>query len=506
MKNKPRVFLIKAVLYFIAILLLTGTGYIQAKDQGNNNEIKPQAEKSPATQLVIRYDFNKGIFDPAPRKSGFYRVRHGRNVKFQVVNVNLLKYKVSIDAELKEYNSKPPEAFGTISGKKEDDKKKDEKKETSTTPEGTSTSSNGITRTDLESKMASLPDVKKELVQIKELPEKLQKILFDAETYDHLIYLKKELLEKHALLSPTDNDEVIVSKCEQVEKGARKLREDIYKQLKDKQIAVTPEKIDAIRKLEESAKKNKIEELVNLLKGEKILFTLKDIESLLAMEKQLDEFKEKKYVQEIKKILGNFSKDNFSVSLTVPTLDADAVHFTVTFEPLDKKFPPARHPIKGPVVVKISGGLKIDFSTGVIANLDPFLKTYSLKDVETGESNGNEESKVQITKEDARFKATTSIAVFMHAYRRPSRSFALAGTFGISNNEDDLSYYLGGSLIFGRNRRVIITLGLNYYNGMNLKDEYKVGSEFIKTEDIKIDNYLETGRRVRAFLSISYNL
>ncbi len=226
------------------------------------------------------------------------------------------------------------------------------------------------------------------------------------------------------------------------------------------------------------------------------------IDNLFLLKNLLNECEENKYTIGIKDLLDNVKPENFSVSLTVPTVDVDEVEFTVKIEPTDKKNGQVLHPIKNPVTVLVKGGWLIDFSTGVFFNVNAHDQEYWLEDV------AGDETKVILKTKEYNYSVSPIIGAMMHIYPRQTRKIKWSGfAFGLgTGSADKLSYYLGSGVMFGSKNRFLINAGFTAVKMESLLPKFmdKVNKEIDRpAEDV---NILKARYKVRLFLSLTYNL
>jgi len=166
-----------------------------------------------------------------------------------------------------------------------------------------------------------------------------------------------------------------------------------------------------------------------------------------------------------------------------------------------------------PIRIYQSGGLKIDFSTGVAFGLAGAKdRSYSLQQPDT--------SSLVIRQNNNYNKFSPSVAAFVHVYDRDYyRSVLPALTFGISTNPAGLeqtSFYAGGSLMFRNSmlKRIIISGGLAAANVNYLKNTYQTDytytaknfKNYTNLKALKDEDLVERKFRTGWFVSVSYNL
>ncbi|SOD89593.1 hypothetical protein [Spirosoma fluviale] len=145
--------------------------------------------------------------------------------------------------------------------------------------------------------------------------------------------------------------------------------------------------------------------------------------------------------------------------------------------------------------LRVSGGLKIDYSVGPVFKFISDDKFYL---------NGDTLKQ----RDKVKFAETVApgIASMMHVYKRTCGYAAIGGMFGINADfkeltDVNLGFLFGGSAILGRSQKVIVSTGVSYSNVNRLKTkEYSVGSVY---KDAKIESVTERVLRPSFFVSFS---
>lgn len=146
------------------------------------------------------------------------------------------------------------------------------------------------------------------------------------------------------------------------------------------------------------------------------------------------------------------------------------------------------------VRVYVSGKTKVDFSTGVnFSNLTD--ESYTTTQLPNG--------KFALVR-GARDQIRTSPAAFMHVYQTTPSGVSPALTFGIApgTSGSDLQYFLGGSLLVGKDQRFIITGGLTGAKVMRLSG-FKANETF---DTAPSGNLTSSVFRTGYFLGLSFNV
>ncbi|NQX93079.1 MAG: hypothetical protein HRT74_13320 [Flavobacteriales bacterium] len=150
--------------------------------------------------------------------------------------------------------------------------------------------------------------------------------------------------------------------------------------------------------------------------------------------------------------------------------------------------------------VPVRGGIKIDFSAGLVTEMPLFNASYSAQMSEDSTS-------FTLSKDTRSEWFDFNLGAFVHVYRRNTGNTRWAGTFGIGLNNtslDDLDFYLGGSYIWGRQDRFIATGGISLTKTQVLNSDLDTGTAI----DISKLSESYTTEQIRPgfFLGFSYNL
>jgi hypothetical protein len=228
---------------------------------------------------------------------------------------------------------------------------------------------------------------------------------------------------------------------------------------------------------------------------------------LSQLENLFKEIKDNNYIDQVKELLSNIKEENFSVSLTIPSVEGDFVKITATIEPVDKKKNQVYHQLQNPITVYVKGGWKIDFSTGVFFNINFIKRTYWVEEIE-GEANGE----VILRENKGKPEFTPIIGALMHVYPRRTRitrDVNWAGfAFGLGTGEaNNLSYYLGTGIMFGSQNRFLINAGVTMIKVDSLLPKYRGKiNQAIKRPADNDGCLVESIYKLRFFLSLTYNI
>ncbi|MCP5109161.1 MAG: hypothetical protein GY950_37620, partial [bacterium] len=230
-------------------------------------------------------------------------------------------------------------------------------------------------------------------------------------------------------------------------------------------------------------------------------------EAIADFRQLVKEFQDNKFVEKLKELLEKFVKESFYIAVTVPTVDADEIKFTVEITPVDKKAK-VHHRLEEPVIVKVKRGWKIDFSSGALFLFNAHDRAYRFDD-----SPGNKDI-VTLREDQHKNSITPVVGSLMHVYPRRQR-FIFRGvywsgfSFGLGTGKaESLSYFLGSGVMMGSKRRFVITAGVAAVKHARLLPEYrdKVGQEMTRNDNLTADKLVRSNYKLRAFVSFTYNL
>lgn len=141
---------------------------------------------------------------------------------------------------------------------------------------------------------------------------------------------------------------------------------------------------------------------------------------------------------------------------------------------LDARFPAKRTCSDKPIVrLLTTGGVKVDFSAGFVFAFNND-RVYYL----------DSENKITRDKKGEAW-ATVGPGAFIHIHGRQKHPIDFAGTFGVAASKTNAFNYLaGGSILFGKSQRGILTIGLGVQTISMLSGEYREGNPL--PEDIVV--------------------
>ncbi|HLP46115.1 MAG TPA: hypothetical protein VK469_09220 [Candidatus Kapabacteria bacterium] len=241
-------------------------------------------------------------------------------------------------------------------------------------------------------------------------------------------------------------------------------------------------------------------------------FSLGDIQIIELCKERMDKTIEMDIIGKIQTLISVIRKpENFVQSITIPTVDSDEVHFTARIEALPNSVSTTDSVSKiiDPIVVKVSSGWAINFSTGVVFHYKAHDRSYRLERSSTQGSDLNSTT-YTIEENENKNSITPSVAGLMHIYPRSVRSVKWGGlVFGIGTKDTEkFHYYLGTSLMLGSPRRFVVNFGIVITKIDFLKTEYtKGGSITLPTAtDITKLTLVEKQFKAKLFFGFTYNL
>lgn len=192
---------------------------------------------------------------------------------------------------------------------------------------------------------------------------------------------------------------------------------------------------------------------------------------------------------------------NFTITSTPIQMEGDAVEFKIKQTPKDPKV--ASEITWAPLTVPVKGGWKTDFSVGPAfsfgkESLDEKYYLENLSDT-TAALRGNDNNN----------SIRPGLAAMMHFYPRTGRYDAYGFMFGVgagfqSIDDVNLSFFGGGSILLGKERKVILSGGISYLRLDRLKTPQYEKDAVYPVKPIDLDDVTEKVFRPSFFLSISY--
>ena len=199
--------------------------------------------------------------------------------------------------------------------------------------------------------------------------------------------------------------------------------------------------------------------------------------------------------------------NNFSYTFIIDDIKEKTDFIKYVFDATPKnnfQSPIIPKPIRYCLTMPIKGGVQMNVSSGFFFNFglgnDEFL--YKPKT----------DTSFQISKSSKEFRNTflPSIGLMMHIYERTYKSFKPALSIGFSTtNATDVKYYFGGSGVFGKNQRWVLSAGICGGEKEVLKPNFGEGTEMIVSKKYKESHLeIETSKKFKTgwFISFTFNL
>lgn len=419
-----------------------------------------------AKDLKIVYNFQNGNLSTENSVGGkYFEVRRGANIIFKIININRFAYKVIINGEAvtsRDNIAAPPQPNKWISSRENDP---NAGKETET---GTSAADGSVT-SPIEQMKVEISQLKR----IKELQQTLIEIQNRESTFLEFDTKRTDLCLKFMNSEPSKKEIVpnrIIEKCANI--------------------------IDKARLKLNNIKTNYIDNGVNQTGGE-------FVEIYSQLRNLLDECDRDQCVTTIQNILSNVRPENFTVTLTLPSVEAEMIEFTVKIEPIDPQNMASINQIKGAIVVKVKGGWVIDYSTGVFVNVNT-------NDLEYWFDEGVLNKSKFILRSKKKTTTNPVVGQLMHVYPQSSAGIKWCViSLGLGTGDaSKLNYYLGTGLILGAKSRFIISAGVTAQKMDKLLPKF---SRFV-TEGTEIDRpnsdvpITQSVFKLGYFLSLTYNI
>jgi hypothetical protein len=243
-------------------------------------------------------------------------------------------------------------------------------------------------------------------------------------------------------------------------------------------------------------------------KVEELNKAIKDIkENTAKLLKEIEKFDASDCATDIVNTYNTFTdlEFNFSILKTIPK-KADEMIFSVDIKrKSDKTCRAGETSFDIPVIV--CGGVKIDFSTGIVFNIGKtyfFDQKYRFDSVYRSDNKLADSVQIKLNKNNN--VVIPSLGAFMHIYSRNSTDLNIGGMLGVSVGTDErLYYHVGGSIFIGKEERVVINFGASGSKSKRLDGQYKV-DQILKRDLSPAAISTEDPFRVGFFVGLSYNL
>lgn len=212
-----------------------------------------------------------------------------------------------------------------------------------------------------------------------------------------------------------------------------------------------------------------------------------------------------KFIDYVERIYLSINKFNYTIGYNTFIIsdDADRIQFTIEATPVNNL--PVAVPVKPlrcDFAIPITGGVKIDLSTGLFANFGLFDKSYRYEEVSAG--------KFRVVENDTKNIFVPTLGVLLHLYKRNGlQSHRPNFCLGIGTSDAQrFRYYTGFSWIVGRQQRFVFSGGI-VGGQVNYADPSVLGKELTLSQDnltkpIPLRN--PAPFRVGAFIGFTFNL
>ncbi len=510
MKTKKILNAIKGVTFIVSILIAC-THFTMAQTTVTDINIVP---------ITVKYDAITGkLIIPKPAdQSWFFPAKRSIYTNFKITNINPFYNSIAVKAEQKSFVIDVPAKFLSLleGEKKVDDKSLADKSgvfqtQTFGLKANTVTLSNNSFKNNLSTYLSNWVKFQK-LIAVNDFLEPLIKKQLTVDTVKFKNGIKKSIVI-YAALNDSDTADVEKALSEQSSNTYKSLITD-YGELKTEYENQSGKKPNSSLKSATNKKDGSI--TISIVKDSITDNPYKEVFAYITTvyRKLLDEKTKNEYQGKIDKGIQLYQavqNERFEI-VTKPQLvddEADYTDFTLNLGNTIDKTTQTISPIR----IYQSGGLKIDFSTGIAFGLAGAKdRSYSLQQPDT--------SALIIRQNNNYNKFFPSVAAFIHVYGRDYyRSVLPALTFGISTNPAGLeqtSFYAGGSLMFRNSmlKRIIISGGLAAANVNYLKNTYQTDytytaknfKNYTNLKALKDEDLVERKFRTGWFVSVSYNL
>ncbi|MEM8527361.1 MAG: hypothetical protein AAGG68_22160 [Bacteroidota bacterium] len=175
--------------------------------------------------------------------------------------------------------------------------------------------------------------------------------------------------------------------------------------------------------------------------------------------------------------------------------NSDLLEFQISMSPKDDNYG-GIHLNQQSLEIPITGGVKIDFSSGL------YFSSISSKKFEFEETyEGDNIVSKTIVEENGSSGGALGIAALAHFYPRMNK-FSAGITLGAgASNKLNYSLLCGGSLVFGKKKRAMLSGGFNFSEVRELSSTQKVGMKLPESASLKTNNRIRQGY----FLAFTYN-
>lgn len=249
-------------------------------------------------------------------------------------------------------------------------------------------------------------------------------------------------------------------------------------------------------------------------------FTKEEIESLklesvynylVAYNEKLFSLEFNRVKESISSIINGIDETSYKCTYTTGIIkdDADIVSYQVVLTPKsNESLTITPKPITNTFEVRIKHGVKIDYSAGLFANFMLSDNSYSVLPYGDTDNNGISDSSI-IRLDSKQDIFLPSVGAMIHLYRRTPRDLKWSMSTGVSISQNQAAtYYFGGSAIFGRTQRIILSGGVAGKQVKTASDSYKPGTILpLNPDSVDSIDFLDNSPfRVGLFFGVTYNL
>ena len=205
--------------------------------------------------------------------------------------------------------------------------------------------------------------------------------------------------------------------------------------------------------------------------------------------------------------IGLENKKNFMVISPPIHMEGDMVSYEVTITPTrTNNLAAYKNPVSWQVNIPAKGGWKADFSVGPVLSF--------------GNNSRDEKFYTEVTEVDTMITLrqrdngnaiNPSLAAMMHFYPRTGKYTSYGFNFGVgagfqSTDDVDLTIFLGGSLILGKSRKIMVSAGAGFLKVDRLKNpQFEVGQVY-NINGFDVTNVVEKVFKSSPYISITYNI
>jgi hypothetical protein len=452
-------------------------------------------------QLV--FDFNKGAFVEGdyfekgkikPQPTGGFAV-------LKIININTFRWKVEIEGRSINYVTPIPSELQTIFRLSDQtgDRQKTEAA-VNTIQKAAATMTSVKAQVDEKQPDGALSVAMAELVEAcTEYVELVQKIAQIKFTRMELINLSKQKWESYSAMNEKRPSSL---RYEDMKKTYEEFSEYYSKAASKYRIAQSEAEANVTK-----LKPNK----PGLKQAEDQLMSIKD--ALKKIESSYGDVYQDNFlslVQDVVVLQDAMDNPSYYEVVSPPIqIDGDYVDFNIKTTPTKMNdLMPYDFGKTFPVEIPAKGGLKVDFSVGPTFSFGSNARSDKYYFKPSDPINPKDST---LQKLDNKNAISPGIAALMHFYGRRGQNVNYGGLFGVGAGfqtvqDANLSFYLGGSVIFGKREKLMLNAGVSYLSVDRLRtDQFTEGNKY-KTSKIKIENVTENVILPSFFFGISYNL